>query len=147
MRQYFVKIIQPYWYNIFTIFLLLKVSCEVLSLELKIILYPNLDITFLRNLVLALWSWYICSIFSILRIFLNIVFDKKTRVCIPPSVFSVPLLLKFWFLKRLYFRISSQTTIIQNSFSQSGHAKVKNFRKILRLWIFLKQTLPHIFLF
>ena len=65
----------------------LSLKFEVLSLELKITLYTNLDV-FLSNIFSALslchnqafdgklCLWYICLIFSILKIVLNLAFDK-----------------------------------------------------------------------
>ena len=89
IRQSFVKFIKPWKISASPIFLFFQVSFEVWSLELKIIVYPNLDNVFSyksysSTLVMSqlhisriFCLQYICLIFSILKIIFNMVFDKK----------------------------------------------------------------------
>ena len=89
IRQSFVKFIKPWKINTSPIFLFFQVSFEILSLELKIIVYPDLDNVFSyksysSTLVMLqlhisriFCLQYICLIFSILKIIFNMVFDKK----------------------------------------------------------------------
>ena len=43
------------------------------------------------------------------------------------------------------FHISTQTTVIRNRVPEFGHVTVKYFIESLKFWMFLKQTLSHIF--
>ena len=90
MRQYFVKFIEPWSISIFLILFLLKVSFEILSLKLKIIFYTNLGVFFLNcssgTLVMPqlsisriLYLWYICPIFSILKMVFKKAFNEKYK--------------------------------------------------------------------
>ena len=159
----YLAIINQYFPNLS----LTKVSFKNLSLELKIVIYTNLDNFFWKFFSSAFAmphlgasrKFHDCPIFSILKKNLIWLLTINTRVGVPPSVYDASKYFTESLTRRTFSKIifphyfRPYSIFCVNLFSKNfllfvpafSHVAVKNFIEILKFKWFLKILYPTIF--